>query len=114
MTEDIKRKIIIRKNVIALTKVTCDCCKRELGMFHIKLDDDAWHVRYKEIPDAKPVEWYHIVKSQNYEKKTEWLYDICPECFPNWMLYFRDKELGCNDFMEMHIEHHMDIPQDLE
>ena len=111
MTEDIKRQITITKDVTLLTKVTCDCCKRELGMFHLQYDPIAGYSGFKRVPDANPVEWYHVIKAQEYDERTEWSYDICPDCFVKWMTNFRDKELGCNDFMELHINHMMDYPQ---
>ena len=114
MTEDIKKQITVTKDVTILTRVTCDCCKRELGMFHMKWDRDTGCGGFKDMPNAKPVEWYHVVKSQNYDRKTEWPYDICPDCLPAWITEFRDKELGCDDYMELHIEHNIHMPQILE
>ena len=111
VTEDIKKKVTITKDATVLTKVTCDCCKRELGMFHLYHDPTVGCSGFKCVPDADLVEWYHVIKSQEYDGRTEWLYDICPDCFVKWMSEFRDKELGCNDFMELHINHMMNYPQ---
>lgn len=111
MTEDIKKTMTLTKNITVLTKVTCDCCKKVLGDFHLNHDPIAGYAGFKAVPNAKPIEWYHVVKSQTYETTTEWTYDICPDCLPQWITEFRDIERGCSDYMELCLEHNVDYPQ---
>lgn len=116
MTEDIKKKITITKDVTILTKVTCDCCKRELGLFHLTYDADAGYDGFKKDPNwVEYAEWYHIEQYQNYNNRhTIWEGDICPECLPKWITEFRDHERGSSDYMELHFEHMVEVPQILE
>lgn len=113
MTEDIKKKITITKDVTILTKVTCDCCKRELGLFHLTYDADA--SGFKNDPNGERTEWYHIEQYQEYNNRDIiWEGDICPECLPKWITEFRDNGRGSSDFMELHLEHNVETPQILE
>ena len=115
MTEDIKKKII--KEAVVLTKVTCDCCKRELGLFHLKYDEDIGYIGFKDIPNSKPVSWYSISIRDGYytdHVKQRKLADVCPDCYPKWITEFRDKNNNSEEYIELLSEYNVEYPKLLE
>lgn len=107
------------RTIQALTHVKCDKCEKDIGTFNLDNREYKGNIKYKRPNYSKNKTWYHCRKIQNtpYDRDRgyrTWDYDICPDCFVEFMKEFEESCGDISDNMEMHIYHTVQIEDEIE
>ena len=108
-----------KRTVHALTHIKCDNCGKEIGSFDLNNKGVYAGVKYKHTDNCPKRVWYKCKWIQNtpYDQEKgyhEKDFDICPDCFPTFMVWFRDICGEDDDNMEIHIHHMVEYEKELE